>query len=101
MNDIAADAPLDILATKAAPIMCVPAIMDLELLPDMGRMTGRLPLPEVTACSLRCRPWRPLTRCTPDLRRLIGACLRPAPARLWCLPMATVRSTRALLRAFL
>ena len=43
MDDIAAGAPLDILAAKAAPIKCVPAIMDLDLLPDMGRMTGRLP----------------------------------------------------------
>ena len=42
MNDIAAGAPLDILAPKAAPIMCVPAIMDLDLLPDMGRMTGHV-----------------------------------------------------------
>jgi hypothetical protein len=42
MNDIAAGAPLDILAAKAAPIECVPAVMDLDLLPDMGRMTGRL-----------------------------------------------------------
>jgi hypothetical protein len=43
MNDIAAGAPLDILAAKAAPIECVPAVMDLNLLPDMGRMTERLP----------------------------------------------------------
>jgi hypothetical protein len=42
MNDIAAGAPLDILAAKAAPIECVPAVMDLNLLPDMGRMTERL-----------------------------------------------------------
>jgi hypothetical protein len=42
MNDIAAGAPLDILAAEAAPIERVPAIMDLHLLPDMGRMTGRL-----------------------------------------------------------
>ena len=41
MNDIAAGAPLDILAAKAAPIECVPAVMDLNLLPDMGRMAGR------------------------------------------------------------
>jgi hypothetical protein len=33
MDDIAADAPLDKLATKAAPIECVPAVMDLDLLP--------------------------------------------------------------------
>jgi hypothetical protein len=46
MNDTAAGAPLDILAPKAAPIECVPAIMDFDLLPDMGRMTGRLPSAE-------------------------------------------------------
>jgi hypothetical protein len=42
VNDIATGAPLDILAANAAPIVSVPAIMDLDLLPDMGRMTGRL-----------------------------------------------------------
>ena len=47
VNDIATGAPLDILAANAAPIVSVPAIMDLDLLPDMGRMTGRLPLVEV------------------------------------------------------
>jgi hypothetical protein len=40
VNDIATGAPLDILAANATPIVCVPAIMDLDLLPDMGRMTG-------------------------------------------------------------
>ena len=44
MNDLATSAPLDILASNAASIECVPGIMDLDLLPDMGRMTGRLPL---------------------------------------------------------
>jgi len=43
MNNLAAGAPLNILATNTAPIECVPAIMNLDLLPDMGRMTGRLP----------------------------------------------------------
>ena len=52
MNDITAGAPLDILATNASPIMCVPAIMDLDLLPDMGRMTGRLP----SAVRITCLP---------------------------------------------
>ena len=42
MNDIAAGAPLDILTSKMASIERVPAVMDLDLLPDMGRMTGRL-----------------------------------------------------------
>jgi hypothetical protein len=42
MNGLAASAPLDILALNAAPIESVPAIMDLDLLPDMGRMTRRL-----------------------------------------------------------
>jgi hypothetical protein len=64
MNDIAAGAPLDILAPKAAPIECVPAIMDLRLPPDMGRMTGRLPSAAriiLSVCRLRCR--RPPRRC--------------------------------------
>src|SRR5215469_8319951 len=42
VNDLTAGASLDILAPNATPIECVPAIMDLDLLPDMGRMTGRL-----------------------------------------------------------
>jgi hypothetical protein len=56
VNDITAGAPLDILATNASPIMCVPAIMDLDLLPDMGRMTGRLPLAARIICSLAPMP---------------------------------------------
>jgi hypothetical protein len=52
VNDIAAGAPLDILAPEAAPIEGVPAIMDLDLQPDMGRMTGRLPL----AVRITCLP---------------------------------------------
>ena len=43
VNDVADGALLDILASDATPIECVPVIMDLDLLPDMGRMTGRLP----------------------------------------------------------
>ena len=42
VNNLAAGAPLNILATNTAPIECVPAIMNLDLLSDMGRMTGRL-----------------------------------------------------------
>jgi hypothetical protein len=51
---------------NAAPIECVPAIMDLDLLPDMGRMTGRLlsgaargssPVPIVAVSErLQCTP---------------------------------------------
>ena len=40
VNDFTAGAPLDILASNTAPIQCVPAVMDLDLLPDMGRMTA-------------------------------------------------------------
>jgi hypothetical protein len=66
VNDIAAGAPLDILAANAAPIECVPSIMDFDLLPDMGRMTGRLlsgaahgssPAPTVAVSErLQCTP---------------------------------------------
>jgi hypothetical protein len=41
VNDIATGAAFDILATNAAPIVCV-LRMELDLLPGMGRMTGRL-----------------------------------------------------------
>jgi hypothetical protein len=51
VNDLAAGAPLNILASNATPIECVPAIADLDLLPDMGRMTGRLRLAARTGCS--------------------------------------------------
>jgi Transposase IS66 family len=51
VNDLAAGAPLNILASNATLIECVPAIADLDLLPDMGRMTGRLRLAARTGCS--------------------------------------------------
>jgi hypothetical protein len=44
--------------TNAAPIMCVPAIMELDLLPDMGRMTGRLPSAARITCSPAPMPGR-------------------------------------------
>src|SRR5207253_11165088 len=43
VNDLTAGAPLNILASNITPIERVPAIVDLYLVPDMGRMTGRLP----------------------------------------------------------
>src|SRR5689334_14829852 len=42
VNNGSGYALLATLAPSAAPIECVPAIMDLDLLPDMGRMTGRM-----------------------------------------------------------
>jgi hypothetical protein len=56
VNDIATGAPLDILAANAAPIVSVPVIMDLDLLPDMGRMTGRLPVTVATGISTKLIP---------------------------------------------
>jgi hypothetical protein len=40
VNDLAADAPLNILAPNAAPIECVPPVTNFYFLPDMGRMTA-------------------------------------------------------------
>jgi hypothetical protein len=40
MDDFAAGPPLDILTSNSASIQRVPAVMDLYLLPDMGRMTA-------------------------------------------------------------
>jgi len=47
VNNHIAAAPLSKLAPKTAPIKCMPAIIDLNLLPDMGRMAGR----SSTACA--------------------------------------------------
>ena len=52
VNDFAAGALLDILTPNAAPIQRVPAVMDLDLLPDMGRMTARLR----SAARITCSP---------------------------------------------
>src|SRR6476660_6663302 len=42
MNNLAAGAPLDVLSSNPPPIQRMPAVMNLNLLPDMGRMTVRL-----------------------------------------------------------
>jgi hypothetical protein len=42
MNNFAAGAPLDVLSSNPAPIQRVPAVMNLNLLPDTGRMTVQL-----------------------------------------------------------
>ena len=39
MNDLAVGALLAVLAPQASPIQRVPAVEDLNFLPDMGRMT--------------------------------------------------------------
>jgi hypothetical protein len=52
VNDLAAGAALGILAANPPPIECVPAVTNLNFLPDMGRMTARLLL----AGSLGCSP---------------------------------------------
>ena len=41
VNSHVAAAPLSKLAPNTAPIKCMPAVVDLDLLPDMGRMAGR------------------------------------------------------------
>jgi hypothetical protein len=43
VNDLAASSPLPTLAPNAPAIECVPAVTNLYFLPDMGRMTARLP----------------------------------------------------------
>lgn len=49
MNNLAAAAPLSKLARKTAPIKCMPPVIDLDLLPDIGRMAGR----SSTGCARR------------------------------------------------
>jgi hypothetical protein len=43
MNNLAAAAPRDIVSSNPPPIQRMPAVMNLNLLPDMGRMTVRSP----------------------------------------------------------
>ena len=40
MDNLTAGAPLDILTSNPASIQRVPAVTDLNFLPDMGRMTA-------------------------------------------------------------
>ena len=51
MNNFAAGTPLDILSSNPPSIQRVPAVINLNLLPDMGRMTVRLPWAENHGCS--------------------------------------------------
>lgn len=44
VNKPAAGALLTVVPTDTAPVQRMPTVMDLDFLPDMGRMTGRLPL---------------------------------------------------------
>lgn len=39
VNDIAAGAPLSVMASEPPSVERVPSVMNLDLLPDMGRMT--------------------------------------------------------------
>ncbi len=52
IDKAASDALFAAMAPDTMPIKGVPAIMDLDLLPDMGRMTGRLPWGARTGLSL-------------------------------------------------
>ena len=51
VNDLAAGAPLNILASNPPPIEGVPPVTNFNFLPDMGRMTARLPSGAGHGCS--------------------------------------------------
>lgn len=51
VNDLAVGALLAVLPPDATPVEGMPAIEDFNFLPDMGRMTRRLPWAEGTGCS--------------------------------------------------
>jgi hypothetical protein len=48
VNYVSGSSVLAILPSESAAIKCVPSIKNLHLLPDMGRMTPKLPLGERT-----------------------------------------------------
>ena len=51
VNDLAAGAPLNILAPNPPPIEGVPPVTNFNFLPDMGRMTARLRSGAKPGCS--------------------------------------------------
>jgi hypothetical protein len=52
VHDITGHPPLALNTTHALPIQRMPPIMDYDFLPDMGRMTARLPSEENHGSSL-------------------------------------------------
>ena len=61
MNNFTDRAPLDILSSNPPSKQRVPAVMDLNFLPDMGRMTARLRNPgEVARESGMMSPTNPI-----------------------------------------
>jgi hypothetical protein len=42
VNALAAQTPLSVLSPKTAPMKRMPTVIDLDFIPDMGRMTLRL-----------------------------------------------------------
>ena len=65
VHELTRSAPLDLNATRALPIKRMPAIVDDDILPDMGRMSARLrsgakiissPAPTVAASSGQSLP---------------------------------------------
>ncbi len=65
VNDVAAGTPLDTLTSNAAPKQRAPAVIDLNFLPDMCRMTAQLLLEdaELVIRRQRCRGnWQQITQ---------------------------------------
>src|SRR2546430_10793343 len=73
MNDIAAGAPLDILAAKAATIECVPAVMDLNLLPRSEEHTSELQSQSNLVCRLLLEKKKHSRGATIPTRSMFGA----------------------------
>ena len=51
VNHLTGGSLFAVLPSKTTTIKCMPAVEDLHLLPDMGRMTPRLPSAGATGCS--------------------------------------------------
>ena len=57
VNNITCRSLFAVLPSKTTPIERMPAVEDFDFLPDMGRMTPRLPWAGGTGCSLgACAP---------------------------------------------
>ena len=65
MDDLTGGPPLAVLTTHPLPIERMPAIVDDDLLPEMGRMTLRWPWAARTPCSPGRMPGRVIGRSSP------------------------------------
>lgn len=93
MNDLARRTPLTVLAANRTPVEWMPAIVDYDALPDMGRMTARLPWVERIGCFVGPRS-APNTSASSRACSEPAACNASTPTPTWSTCCNESRPTR-------